>query len=67
MQGRFKDLTPEEALIASKARGRKHLVCAVYHDFCCDLVWEWYTALCRTEPLWSQAWILQDRSTLAEN
>lgn len=33
-QERFKDLTSEEALIASKARGRKHSVGAVCPDFC---------------------------------
>lgn len=34
MQGGFKHLTPEEALIASKARGGKHSVCAGCPDFC---------------------------------
>lgn len=43
----FKDFSPEEALLASRARGRKHWVCALTSA---DLVWEWYTALCRTEP-----------------
>lgn len=33
-QERFKDLTPDEALIASKARGRKCSVSAACPDVC---------------------------------
>lgn len=65
-QERFKDLTSEEALSASKARGRKRSVGAVCPDFCWASVGVVHSTVQDQTPLVSGL-DTADRSTLARS